>query len=691
LHNYQPNTLFNGIYRQGALNPKSGSSPAQQGTTAENHNVVALDDFVQSRNAKILSDSFSRQLTQFKRWRDELGQAIADYQAWVERQGFSDGEQDLRVYELIETLQTDKLTVALVAEFSRGKTELLNAIFFSDYKQRLLPSAAGRTTMCPTELRWDEKDGPCIKLLPIETRKTALTISEYKRTPVHWTTLHILKLSSAEEVREAFSEITKTKKVTVRDAQELGLYDPRQQAGKPASNELIDVPVWRHAVINFPHPLLKQGLVVLDTPGLNALGVEPELTLNTLANAQAILFVLAADAGVTKTDLEVWSNHVNTLKGNPHLVALNKIDILWDELHEATAVAKTIARQIEETSRALHVDRKTIFPVSAQKGLLAKIKGDRGLTEKSGLLALEQKLSEDMIPSRHMLIRNRIVHEISGRVESSRALIESKLADVNKQLAELKALSGKNLDAIQKMVARMRVEKQKYDKELEGFQVTRAALSRQAQILLGHLSMQSLDELIAKTRVNMNETWTTRGLKTGMATFFQGTRERMEKVSNEADEIRKVVEAIYLRLHTEYGLAKIIPPRLSLLPFVVEFKKLEERADVFRDSPVTVMTEQHFVIKKFFITLVSQARQLFTECNAASKNWFQAAVSPVFAQIQQHKGMIDRSFDALKRIHENMDSLGERIAEVEEVRKDLENQMRTTETLLERIHRPLAE
>ena len=671
------------------MNPKSGTSPAH-GNTATGSNVVALDSFVQSRNAKTLPDGFSRQLAHFKRWRDDLAQAISDYQTWVERQGFSDGEQDLRVYELIETLQSDKLTVALVAEFSRGKTELLNAIFFADYKQRLLPSAAGRTTMCPTELRWDEKDGPCVKLLPIETRKTALTISEYKRTPVHWTTIHILKLSSAEEVRDALSEITKTKKVNVREAKELGLYDQQAHAGM-ASGDLVEVPVWRHAIVNYPHPLLKQGLVVLDTPGLNALGVEPELTLNTLANAQAILFVLAADTGVTKTDLAVWTDHVNTVKGNSHLVALNKIDVLWDELHDADAIAKTIARQIEEVSRVLRVDRKVIFPVSAQKGLVAKIKGDNATTEKSGLSALEQKLSEDMIPSRHMLIRNRIVHEISGRVESSRALIESKRADVNKQLTDLKALSGKNLDVIQRMVARMRQEKKQYDKEIEGFQLTRAALSKQAQILLGHLSMTSLDDLISKTRVDMNETWTTRGLKSGMSTFFEGTRERMEKVSYEADEIRKVVEAIYTRLHTEYGLAKIVPPRLSLLPFLMEFKKLEEKADAFRDSPVTMMTEQHFVIKKFFITMVSQARNLFNECNTASKNWFQAAVSPVFAQIQQHKTMIDRSFEALKKIHENMDSLGDRIAELEEARKELEGQMKTTETLLERIHRPLAD
>lgn len=673
------------------MTPEANSSPEPESSPPDRRNVVALGDYLSSRQAKGGLVSFSQQLSHFKRWRDVLAQAIAEYQAWVEHQGFSDGEQDLRVYELIETLQSDKLTVALVGEFSRGKTELLNAIFFSDYQQRLLPSAAGRTTMCPTELRWDEKDGPCVKLLPIETRKTALTISEYKRTPVHWTTLHILKLSSADEVREALSEITKTKKVNIREAQELGLYDPRAHVSKPATNELIEVPVWRHAIVNFPHPLLKEGLVVLDTPGLNALGVEPELTLNTLANVQAILFVLAADTGVTKTDLEVWTNHVNSVKGNSHLVVLNKIDTLWDELHDEDTIAKSIARQIEETARVLHIDRKMIFPVSAQKGLIAKIKNDRLQVEKSGLPILEHKLSEDMIPSRHMLIRSRIVHEVSARVESSRALIESKLSGVNKQLTELKALSGKNIDAIHKMVSRMRQEKLKYDKELEGFQLTRAGLSQQAQILLGYLSMKNLDTLIANTRLGMNETWTTRGLKSSMAAFFAGTLASMEKVSHEAEEMRKIVESIYLRLHTEYGLPKIIPPQLSLLPFVMEFKRLEEKANLFRDSPLTVMTEQHFVIKKFFITLVSQARQLFTECNSSAKNWFQAAVAPVFTQIQQHKAMIDRSFEALKKIHENMDSLGERIEDLEEVKKDLEGQRQTTETLLERIHRPLAE
>ncbi len=637
---------------------------------------------------------FATSLNMYKKWRDQLGAAIANYQSWVEQQEHVDGEQDLRVYELIKELDSDKLTIALVAEFSRGKTELLNAIFFADFKQRLLPSTAGRTTMCPTELRYDEGVGPCIKLLPIETRKTALTISEYKHTPVHWTTIHILKPNSVDEVREAFQEVTKTKKVNVREAEELGLYDPRLQGNdspKP-ENGMVEVPVWRHAIINYPHPLLKKGLVILDTPGLNALGAEPELTLSMLPNAHAVLFVLAADIGVTRSDLEVWKSHLSgtrNAKRNGQIVVLNKIDALWDELHNEDAVNRTLAKQIEETSRALHINKESLFPVSASKGLIGKVKADDALLKKSGLPALESKLAEDIIPSKHEIIRSKIVFEISGRVASSKAMLESKLANINKQLSELKQLGGKNLDAIKKMVAQMRREKQKYDRELEGFRVTRKVLSEQAKVLLGHLSMGSIDQLIKKARHDMHGSWTTHGLKNGMATFFQGSVSRMEKVRKQADEIKKMVDGIYHRLHTEYGLAKMEPASLPLVPYFLEIKKLENQAEEFRNSPVTVMTEQHFVIKKFFITLVSQARNIFSECNNSARNWFQAIVSPVFIQIRDHKATLDRNLEALKKIHNNLDSLGDRIAELERDKQNIENQLKTVSDLLERIHKPI--
>ncbi len=57
--------------------------------------------------------------------------------------------------QLLQKLRDDRLVVAFFAEFSRGKSELINAIFFGDQGTRVLPSSTGRTTMCPTELMYD--------------------------------------------------------------------------------------------------------------------------------------------------------------------------------------------------------------------------------------------------------------------------------------------------------------------------------------------------------------------------------------------------------------------------------------------------------------------------------------------------------------------------------------------------------
>jgi len=85
------------------------------------------------------------------------------------------GEADLGVlslYEAITAVKEDRLTIAIVGEYSRGKTELINALFFGDLGRRLLPSTPGRTTMCPVEIGYDARRMPSLRLLPIETRKS---------------------------------------------------------------------------------------------------------------------------------------------------------------------------------------------------------------------------------------------------------------------------------------------------------------------------------------------------------------------------------------------------------------------------------------------------------------------------------------------------------------------------------------
>ncbi|MEW6331722.1 MAG: dynamin family protein [Pseudomonadota bacterium] len=647
----------------------------------------------QKERPRLAVNEFSRRLGDYKRWRDELIEIINEYQTWVENHGLASGEEDLQMYELIDALRSDKLSVALVAEFSRGKTELINAIFFADYRQRLLPSEAGRTTMCPTELRWDDHEAPCLKLLPIETRESATTISEYRRMPEAWTVLP-LDLDSPRNLAETFKQTVRTKPVDRKQAEALGLYrhDVDAMAHMLNSDGSVEIPVWRHAIINFPHPMLKQGLVVLDTPGLNALGTEPELTLSMLPNAQAVLFVLAADTGVTKTDMEVWTHHVCPVRSGRdkgRLVVLNKIDYLWDELSNDTAIAAAIARQTQETARTLGVGKNQVLALSAQKGLLGKIKTDHALIERSGLPALETRLSDDIIPARRELLRERVIHDIGSMVETTSAMIEARLTAVTGQIEELQALGGENNEAIQDLVTRLRDEKQAYDQTLTSFQSTRAVLSDHIKILLDYLSVETFDDLADRTRQGMSESWTTSGLRQAMKSLFDGALDAMERANKQTLQIRSLVQAIYHKFHSEHGLAKIKPVNFSLLPYRSQLQKLYEEAEAFRNSPMMVITEQHFVVQKFFVTLAGRAREIFSEANTAARAWSKAIMAPILSQVREHKILMDQRLENLKKVHENSDNLGDRIAELESGRQNLENQQLVIRNMLRKINKPL--
>ncbi|MGV8546514.1 GTPase, partial [Pseudomonas aeruginosa] len=175
-----------------------------------------------------------------------------------------------------------------------------------------------------------------------------------------------------------------TKALPVEQAIQLGFHpDALEAADEP---DQVRVPAWRHALVNFDHPLLRQGLRILDTPGLNALGSEPELTLSMLPNAQAILFLLAADAGVTASDTEICQTYIQSLRedGDSNMFAvLNKIDVTWNDLSGESLVQNTIRLIQDNTTRQIGQQRGAVLPLSAKQELLAKVRGEPALPKRS--------------------------------------------------------------------------------------------------------------------------------------------------------------------------------------------------------------------------------------------------------------------------------------------------------------------
>lgn len=189
----------------------------------------------------------------YSNWREAVYVRVEALRDWLDAQELSDAESEMRLNQLLGRLQEDKLNVAFVAEFSRGKSELINAIFFSDYRQRVLPSSAGRTTMCPTELFFDPLHRPSLRLLPIDTKTREGSIADFKRNADAWTEFP-LNLDSAEEMSATLMRLADTLDVDATTAEAFGLINPNDEetARSLERDGSIAIPRWRHALINFP-------------------------------------------------------------------------------------------------------------------------------------------------------------------------------------------------------------------------------------------------------------------------------------------------------------------------------------------------------------------------------------------------------------------------------------------------------
>ena len=636
-------------------------------------------------------DRLKTQLQALEQWRTGIIDAIKTFGQWMAKSEYASSENDLRLFEAIDAVKSDRLTIAFVAEFSRGKTELINSIFFADYKRRLLPSTVGRTTMCPTELFYDaQEQGAYVRLLPIESRFEDKSVSDLKRDKKAWTVLP-LDVASPDQMAETLREVVKVKRVPLEQARALGMLDESTEAKLKSDNTAdLEIPVWRHAMISFPHPLLKQGLVIVDTPGLNALGTEPELTLSMLPQAQAVVFVLAPDTGVTKSDLDIWEYSIKGAinSDNPKgvIAALNKIDILWDEMLTEAEINQIIEGQCNKTAEMLGIDPSNVIPVSAQKALVGKAKQDQALIEKSRIRNLERHFADEIIPAKQRIVGQKVLHEVGAMLSQVKQIVSSKHQKVDQQIKGLQAASGRNTDVIKHLTQKTREQQVAYNNNMKYLQSSRRALAQHSQQVMNELSLEAFDYLLTKARKDMSESWTTGGLKNAMTTMFDGINETMEVIARQMSETHGVVESVYKKFHDEHGLPEMTFQKFSVEPYREALRKATAQAEEFRNSPVTTMTEQSYVVKKFFVSIVSHARETFFKAHQDAEKWLKEIMNPLIAQVHIHKQLLEQHLETLCKINETRETLAKNLGDLDRQLKALQAQLSDLVTIENALH-----
>ena len=616
-----------------------------------------------------MGPSFNEQFDQHGVWRREFAQQIKRLGEWMSSHELMDAAVQERLHRLEEQVRSDKVMVAFVAEFSRGKSELINAIFFADYGRRIMPASAGRTTMCPTELGYDAAVAPSLRLLPIETRLQMQSLAEWRLKTDRWLEIP-LEIGNADQIAKALEKVAEIRKVSLDDARALGFWhdDLSDENPLPDAHGLVEVPMWRHALINMPHPLLKQGLVILDTPGLNAVGAEPELTVNLIPQAHAVVFILSADTGVTRSDLSIWREHlaIPADSTDARLVVLNKIDTLWDTLNTAEQVQAQLERQCSTSAQMLGVPRSRLVPVSAQKGLVAKITADDLLLESSGLPVLEEALAHGIMGSRQSILRAAVATGVASlRTETSR-VINIRRRDLDDQMAELRSLRGKNASVIESMRHRIEQERSEFDRSAAKIQAVRAVHLKLLRDVFQQLGAKALKVELAELAQTLQQKGLKLGVKKIYVQTFDKLRGTMDKAQASGIEIQAMLGGTFRQLNAEFGFSLQVPSPPQLEHFTHDLSQIEQSHLQYLGMGNALKLAQPEFAERLVRALAMRLRTIYEPAANDLELWSKSATAQLDAQLRERRRSFARRIEAVDRIQQAASGLVERISEIEE-------------------------
>lgn len=245
-----------------------------------------------------------------------------------------------RLLSLRTRLEEGRFHLAVLGQFKRGKSTLLNAFL----GEALLPTSVVPLTAIPTFVEY----GPEVRI--------------------------------------------RVRYLDERPAKEFAGKTPEEFAGILEGFVTEEGnPKNRHGVLQVeifhPAPILQHGVVLIDTPGIGSTFTHnTEATLNFLPQCDAALFVVSADPPLTEVEAEFLKS-VRSRVSRLFFI-FNKMDYLSETEKEAALAffRKVLAEKLQVT------DGQPIFCVSSRRGLDAKLFGDDGLWTQSGLNEVEDHL-----------------------------------------------------------------------------------------------------------------------------------------------------------------------------------------------------------------------------------------------------------------------------------------------------------
>ena len=579
----------------------------------------------------------TERLTELQSWKAGLTTQIQRVTESLRTHNFLTPNTEAALNDALVKVAGQSVTVAFIAEVSRGKSELINAMFFTDLGRRLLPSGPGKGTRCVTELRFDRDVQTSVKLLPIETRESPMRLEELLKDASQWRSI-LFDADNADSTARALAALSETKRISLSDAVAWGLHGEGVAFPAGESNAtLVDVPRWRHAIVNFPHPLLDAGLVIIDTPGLAAFISEPELARQRVPNVDALFLVLDITQGVTKADLAVWRDH---LGGGRHfrdrekedskqlrLIALNKIDeIVIDESADPAQATHLLLheldRRVRDAADMLRIDPIRVVPVSARLGLAGKLAGDADKSIRSRLYQLERALASSLPRDRQDGLSAEVLAMLSNALEVAQATLDNDRFETLDGLRNLSILRDKNQKLTTSVVSQTNLKHDRLEAALRELRSIKNVHTTLAEDLSAIVDVTSAKQDAARARRAIMSS-VIPGKTFGIVQqYFSVTREKLDALESKIEEIRHLYNRISERMRSDFDLDLHEVHPFATQRFHTELQKAQGKADAeFTKTSNLLVRRGGALAEQFDELIVSRVAHIFEIASRESATW----------------------------------------------------------------------
>lgn len=418
----------------------------------------------------------------------QLDQVLEQAQATVASLGGDFARYRTELEIVNQRLGEGRFHLAVLGQFKRGKSTLLNALLGDD----LLPTDILPVTAIPTFIHSGSQIGAKVHFLNnSEPREYAVEEGG----------------SLAEFLSEYVTEV-----------------------GNPHNKYLVS-----RVEISHPAPLLQQGVVLVDTPGVGSTHKHnTEIAHQILPQCDAALFLVSPDPPITEMELDYLNEIKQRLPRTFYL--LNKIDFL-DEQEQKTSLC-FLADQLS----SFYDSPPQVMPISARKGLQARQAGDEDGWRKSGMQLVEQNLIDFFAREKQQVLQQALSQRTTDLLGDVCMQLQLSLTALKLPVDELE----QRIEKFRRALPQIEREQQAVEDVLNG---DRKRLLKQLATLTEELRTRAKKKILSSVEGHLQavedpeemERLVRQEIAAETANFFApALRKTAKKISDEATELLSI-------------------------------------------------------------------------------------------------------------------------------------------------------